>query len=68
MRYTILLTPLLVVSFGHAQTRADAEASITIDLEAPPSVVLPLFGPSREAEWAHGWNPIQGRQTEGSAT
>jgi hypothetical protein len=53
-----MLTPLLLASFCQAQTRAHAEASITIDLEAAPAVVLPLFGPIREAEWAHGWNPV----------
>ena len=30
---------------------------MTMDLEAAPAVVLPLFGPVREAEWAHGWSP-----------
>jgi hypothetical protein len=53
-----MLTALLLASFGQAQTRAHAEASITIDLEAASGVVLPLFGPVREAEWAHGWNPV----------
>ena len=53
-----MLTPLLLASFDQAQTRAHAEASITIDLEAAPAVVLPLFGPIREAEWAHDWNPV----------
>jgi hypothetical protein len=71
MRYTIILTPVLFASLGQAQTRAHAEASITIDLEAAPAVVLPLFGPVREAEWAHGWSlimiyPADGRQLEGS--
>jgi hypothetical protein len=66
-----MLTPLLLASLGQAQTRAHAEASITIDLEAVPAVVLPLFGPVREAEWAHGWSPVMiypadGRQLEGS--
>jgi hypothetical protein len=53
-----MLTPFLLASFGQAQTRAHAEASITIDLEAAPAVVFPLFGPIREAEWAHDWNPV----------
>jgi hypothetical protein len=51
--------------------RVHTEASITIDLEAAPAVVLPLFGPVREAEWAHGWSPVMlypsdGRQLAGS--
>ena len=49
----ILLGPL-----SQSQTRIHTEATITIDLEAPPAVVLPLFGPIREAEWAHGWSPV----------
>jgi hypothetical protein len=53
-----MLTPLLWASFGQAQIRAHAEASITIDLEGAPAVVLPLFGPVREAEWALDWNPV----------
>jgi hypothetical protein len=53
-----MLTLLLLTSVGQTQTRAHAEASITIDLEAAPAVVLPLFGPVREAEWAHDWNPV----------
>jgi hypothetical protein len=58
MRYTILFAlVLLSASASQAQTRAHAEASITIDLDAAPVTVLPLFGPVREAEWAHGWSP-----------
>jgi hypothetical protein len=53
-----MILPLLMASFGRGQTRAHVEASITIDLEAAPAVVLPLFGPIREAEWAHGWSPV----------
>ena len=59
MRYTkILATILLTAAIGHAQTRAHAEAGFTINLEAAPAVALPLFGPIREAEWAHGWSPM----------
>jgi len=63
--------PLLLAQLSQPQTRVHAEATITIDLEAPPAVVLPLFGPIREAEWAHGWNPVMlypndGRQLAGS--
>ena len=66
-----MLTPLLLAPLGHAQTRAHAETSITIDLQAAPAAVLPLFGPIREAEWAQGWNPAVlypagGRQSAGS--
>ena len=66
-----MFTTLLLASFVQAETRVHAEASITIDLNAPPAVVLPLFGPIREAEWAHGWNPAMlfptdGRQPAGS--
>jgi hypothetical protein len=43
---------LLLAQLSQPQTRVHAEATITIDLEAPPAVVLPLFGPIREAEWA----------------
>ncbi len=46
-----MLVPLLLAPLGQAQTRAHTEASMTIDLEAAPAVVLPLFGPVREAEW-----------------
>jgi hypothetical protein len=48
-----LFFPLL--AFG--QPRQHTESAITIHLHAPPAQVLPLFGPVREAEWAHGWNP-----------
>ena len=66
-----MLVPLLLGSLGMAQSRVHVEASITIDLEAAPSVVLLLFGPIREAEWAHGWSPVMvypsdGRQLPGS--
>lgn len=62
--------PLLLAQLSQPQTRVHAEATITIDLEAPPAVVLPLFGPIREAEWAHGWSPVilypsDGRQLAG---
>ena len=53
-----MLASLLLASRCQAQARAHAEASIRIDLEASPAVVLPLFGPVREAEWAHGWSPV----------
>jgi len=71
MRYTIVLMPFLLACLGRAQTRAHIEASITINLEATPSVVLPLFGPVRETEWDHGWSPeiiypSDGGQAEGS--
>jgi len=29
----------------------------TIILNAPLETVFPLFGPIKEMEWAHGWNP-----------
>ncbi len=59
MRYTIMLASILLLAVvGPAQTRAHAEASFTIDLEAAPQLALPLFGPDREAEWAHGWSPV----------
>ncbi len=66
-----MFTPLFLALLGQAQPRAHVETSIVIDLEAPPAVVLPLFGPIREAEWAHGWNPTMlypadGRQISGS--
>ena len=66
-----MFTPLLLAPLGQAQTRAHAEASITIDLDAAPAVVLPLFGPVREAEWTHGWSPVMlypgdGKQPTGS--
>jgi hypothetical protein len=54
MKYT-LCALLLAAAFG--QTREHAQASITLRLPAPPSVVFPLFGPVREAEWAPHWNP-----------
>jgi hypothetical protein len=71
MRYTILFLFIPLAALGQAQVRVHAEASMTIDLEAAPAVVLPLFGPVREAEWAHGWSPIMlyptdGRQMAGS--
>ena len=53
-----MLVPLLLAPLSQSQTRVHAEASITFDLEAAPAVVLPLFGPVREAEWAHGWSPV----------
>jgi hypothetical protein len=68
----ILVMPLALALFGRAEERrAHAEATITIDLDARPAVVLPLFGPIREAEWAHGWNPVMlypndGHQQAGS--
>lgn len=30
---------------------------MTLRLESPPSIVFPLFGPVREAEWSPHWNP-----------
>ena len=71
MRYTILFILFAFARLAPAQTRAHVETSITLYLEARPAVVLPLFGPIREAEWAHGWNPTMlyptdGRQIAGS--
>ena len=60
-----MLTVLFLATFGQAQTRAHVEASIVIYLEAPPAAALPLFGPIREAEWAHGWNPAMAYPTDG---
>jgi hypothetical protein len=67
----MLASILLLAVVGPAQTRAHAEASFTIDLEAAPQLALPLFGPEREAEWAHGWSPVMlhtgtGRRPVGS--
>ncbi len=36
MRYTIMSHTILLMALGQSQTRAHAEASYTIDLEAPP--------------------------------
>jgi hypothetical protein len=55
MKYT--LGVLLLACLASGQTREHAQASITLRLPAPPAVVLPLFGPVREAEWAPHWNP-----------
>ena len=45
--------------------------SFTITLNGPVSLVTPLFGPIREAEWAPGWrphflHPLEGKQGEGA--
>ncbi len=32
--------------------------SSTFSAEAAIDIVFPLFGPVREKEWAHGWNPV----------
>lgn len=40
-----------------AQPRAHTEASMILHLNAPPAVVLPLFGPIRESEWSPHWSP-----------
>ncbi|HLK21986.1 MAG TPA: hypothetical protein VKT81_23720 [Bryobacteraceae bacterium] len=40
-----------------AQSREHSEASFTLRLPAPPSVVFPLFGPIRESEWSPDWSP-----------
>jgi hypothetical protein len=55
MKY-ILMFVVSALALGE-QPRAHAEAAITLHLNAAPATVLPLFGPIREAEWAHGWNP-----------
>jgi hypothetical protein len=55
MKY-ILMFLVSALALGE-QPRAHAEAAITLHLNAAPATVLPLFGPIREAEWAHGWNP-----------
>jgi hypothetical protein len=55
MKY-ILLSMFITCSLW-AQEHAHAEAAMTLHLNAAPSTVFPLFGPVREAEWAHGWNP-----------
>jgi hypothetical protein len=45
-------------SLAHAQPALrDASRSFTVELDAPPAVAFPLFGPVREAEWAPGWKP-----------
>jgi hypothetical protein len=46
-------------------------STFAITLQAPPGRALPLFGPVREAEWAHGWSPrflypAGGAQREGT--
>ena len=33
------------------------ERTATIHIEGPVAEVFPLFGPVREKDWAHGWNP-----------
>jgi hypothetical protein len=38
-------------------SRAHAERSFTIHLQAPPAEVLPLFGPVGEREWSPQWAP-----------
>lgn len=55
MKYILLL--VWISCALPAQERAHAEAAMTLHLNAAPVVVFPLFGPVREAEWAHGWNP-----------
>jgi hypothetical protein len=55
MKYTLIFLARALALAG--QPRAHAEAAITLHLNAAPGTVLPLFGPIREAEWAHGWNP-----------
>lgn len=46
----------------HKASTADFKAervqrSATIELNGPVETVFPLFGPIREKDWAHGWNP-----------
>src|ERR1700740_3162829 len=53
-----------------AATLAQQTQSFTVFLKGSISVVTPLFGPIREAEWAPGWaphfvNPAEGAQREG---
>jgi len=55
MKYILL--SLAISCALPAQTRAHAESAMTLHLNAAPATVFPLFGPIREAEWAHGWNP-----------
>jgi hypothetical protein len=33
------------------------QRSATISIDAPLQEAFPLFGPIREKEWAHGWDP-----------
>jgi|ERR1700690_810921 len=57
MAALVILCALAMAGVAEAQTREHADASITLRLAAPPSVVFPLFGPVREAEWSPHWNP-----------
>lgn len=34
------------------------ERSATIQIHSPVDNVFPLFGPVREKDWAHGWDPL----------
>jgi hypothetical protein len=54
MKYMLLLLSSLTAV---AQNRAHAEAVMILHLDAPPAMVLPLFGPIRESEWSPHWNP-----------
>jgi hypothetical protein len=57
MKYTLALLTVCLAWNAPAQSREHAEASFTLRLPAPPSVVFPLFGPIRESEWSPHWSP-----------
>ena len=57
MKYRASVLICCLACSASAQTREHAEAGFTLRLPAPPAVVLPLFGPVRESEWAPHWNP-----------
>jgi hypothetical protein len=53
-------------SSHQAESSRHTESTMILRLEAPPSTVLPLFGPVRESEWSPHWNPRFLYPTDGS--
>jgi hypothetical protein len=50
----------MIANLSMAQTTFKAERverSATFNVNAPIEKAFPLFGPIREKEWAHGWEP-----------
>jgi hypothetical protein len=55
-----IILPLIIIACMGSTTQLTAQKisrTATISLKSTIDKVFPLFGPIREKEWAHGWDP-----------
>ena len=54
----ILAIFLMTLSIQETDREPTISKTATIHLNGTVKNVFPLFGPIREKDWAHGWNPV----------